>query len=93
MPLVGAWTDSTGNGYTYPNAYLVAHERLDTIRQTVLIDVKIWASSGLVGHTPIYAKTLVPTTQQITALMTLIEGRVDEALKTKAMFSGMSTTA
>lgn len=93
MPLVGSWTDSTGNGYTYPNAYLVAHERIDTNRQTVLIDIRIWASSALVGHTPIYQKTLVPTTQQITSLMSLVEGRIDEAIKTKAMFSGMSTTA
>lgn len=92
MPLVGSWTDSTGTGHTYPNAYLVAHERIDTDNQVVLIDVRIWASSGMLGHHPVFQKTLVPTAGQITTVVNFVEGQADLALKAKAAFSGMSTT-
>jgi hypothetical protein len=93
MALHGPWTDSTGDGFTYPNAYLVAHERIDTIKQQVAIDVTIWASSSLRDHHPIYQKTLVPTAQEIDVIVAFIEDRGDISLKNKAPFLGMSTTA
>lgn len=93
MPLHGSWTDSTGTGYTYPNAYLVAHERIDTVKQIVLIDVVIYASSGSTGYHPVYQKTVSPTSAQIDAVVSWIEGQADLALKTRGPFAGMSTTA
>jgi len=78
---------------TYPNAYLVAHERVDTNLQRVLIDIKIWADSSHTGFKPLYAKTVVPTSAQIDAIVGLIEGRIDQFLANRAQFSGMSTTA
>ena len=92
MPLVGPWTDSTGTGHTYPNAYLVAHERIDTDKQTVLIDITIYASSAMIGHHPVYQKVAVPSAAQITTVVNWIEGQADLAIKSKAAFSGMSTT-
>lgn len=93
MALVGSWTDSTGSGVTYPTAYLVAHERIDTARQIVFLDVKIWPSSTHVGRRPLYSKTLVPTGAQIDTIVNLVEGRADTALQARAQFSGMSTTS
>lgn len=93
MPLVGPWTDSTGTGYTYPAAYVVAHERIDTVKQTVLIDVTIWASSGLVNRRPLWQRTVAPNSSQIDNIVSFIEGRGDLALLSRPAFSGMSTTA
>lgn len=92
MPLTGPWTDSTRTGYLYPAAYLVAHERIDTVKQTVLIDVTIWASSALTGFTPLYRKTVSPNSTQIDNIVGTIEGRVDQFLQNRPQFSGMSTT-
>jgi hypothetical protein len=93
MPLHGPWTDSTGTGFTYPNAYLVAHERIDTVKQTVVMDVTIWASSATVQSHPIYTKSHVPTAPEITTIVNFIESHGDTSLLNKAPFSGMSTTA
>lgn len=93
MPLSGSWTDSTGNGVTYPNAYLVAHERIDTRGQRVLLDVKIYLDSSHTGFRPLYEKTLVPNSSQIDTVVALIEGRADQLLQTRQPFNGMSTTA
>lgn len=93
MPLVGPWTDSTGSGHTYPNAWLVAHERIDTVKQTVLIDVTIWASSAQTGHRPLYQRTFAPTSGQIDTIVAFVEGRSDLALQARPQFSAMSTAA
>lgn len=93
MPLVGPWTDSTGTGVTYSSAYLVAHERIDTVTQRVVFDVKIYLDSAHTGHKPLYNKTLVPTSQQIDSIVSLIEARSDQLLQAKPPFAGMSTTA
>lgn len=92
MPLKGPWTDSTGTGHTYPNAYLVAHERIDTLKQIVYMDVTVWASSAQVGFTPVLKKTYVPTSTQIDNIVAFINDKADTALQNKAPFSGMSTT-
>lgn len=93
MPLHGPWTDSTGSGYVYPNAYVVSHERIDTVKQQVVIDVKVWASSGLIAQHPVWTGTVVPNSSQITNIVTFIEDRGDQSLLNHAQFSGMSTTA
>lgn len=93
MALVGPWLDSTGSGYLFPAAYLVAHERVDTERLTVVVDVKIWASSGLTGHRPVYHKTRSLPSGLSDALCSTVEGRVYTGLLTLPAFSGMSTTA
>ena len=91
MPLTGPWTDSTGTGFTYPLAYLVAHARIDTAKDTVVQEVTIWASSSLAGRTPIYRKSYSPNSSQITNIVNFIEARSDESLKNRPEFSGMST--
>lgn len=93
MPLHGPWTDSTNTGYTYPEAYLVAHERIDTITQRVVIDIKIWASSGLTNRHPIWTGQVVPTSTQVDNIVNFIRDRGDLALLNRPEFSGMSTTA
>lgn len=93
MPLVGPWTDSTGTGYTYPAAYLMVTERVDTARQTVLIDITIWASSGLRNHAPVWQRTVAPNSSQVAAVCSLIDNRAETALLTRAEFGAMSTTA
>ncbi len=92
MALHGPWTDSTGTGFTYPNAYLVAHERIDTVKQQVVMDVTIWASSANVQNQPVYVKSYVPSAQEITTIVNFIEAHGDTSLLNKAQFSGMSTT-